>query len=394
MMASLRVFTLHTDDVDTEGALEDLLAQAEAQLGDRIPRAGLLFAAIDFDHDLLVGGLVARWPQIQLIGCTTDGEASSAGGFQEDSAVLTLFVSEHIHFAAGVGAGVGADPLSAAREAVAQAAPLLPSAPALCFTTPDGLTTNGSALVAGLGSLLGPIPIVGGTAADQWRFRQTRQFCGGEVYSDAVPVLLVSGALRVAVGVASGWTPVGRTAIVTRAVGNTVYEIDNRPAAAFYEHYLGPQIKPSAEYPLAILDRDGVPLYLRAAMSYDTESGVVHFAGTVPEGARVRLTEISREAIVNACRTSVDTALERFGSATPAAVLLFSCAARKQLLGTRTAEECEVVASRVPPGVPFAGFYANGEIGPTGAGGLTQFHNETLVSVVLGCSAGAAGERR
>lgn len=383
-MKTLRQFVLHSEDVDTQGALADLLAQANTQLQGDIPSAAILYAAIDFDHAALLSGITARWPGLPLIGCTTDGEATSTRGFEEDSTVLVLFVSDLLNFSAGVGPGVGADPTGAARAAISAARAELRDEPSLCITTPDGLTGNGSAVVAALRDALPGVTVVGGTSADQWRFLTSYQFCGATVHTDAVPVLLVAGPLRVGVGVASGWTPVGRTAVVTHAVGNTVFTIDGAPATQFYEHYLGSHAKPAAEYPLAVLAPDGAPLYLRAAMSYDAETGEISFAGEIPSGARVRLTEIHREAILGACRTSIQAARAAYGEGEPDAVLLFSCAARKQLLGTRTPEECANITAALPPGTSFAGFYANGEIGPPQPGALSQFHNETLVSVLIG----------
>ena len=50
-------------------------------------------------------------------------------------------------------------------------------APSLCITLPDGLTVSGSAALNALRAALGDaVPIFGGTAGDQWRFKGTRQF--------------------------------------------------------------------------------------------------------------------------------------------------------------------------------------------------------------------------
>ncbi|MGB3544958.1 FIST N-terminal domain-containing protein, partial [Rubrivirga sp.] len=81
-----------------------------------------------------------------------------------------------------------------------------------------------------LGDALGPsVPVCGGLAADQFRFTETVQFCNGRVYTDAVPVLLFAGPLRVSTGVASGWEPVGEDHRVTRADGLVVSEINGEP---------------------------------------------------------------------------------------------------------------------------------------------------------------------
>jgi hypothetical protein len=62
-------------------------------------------------------------------------------------------------------------------------------APRLCITMPDGLTVSGSAALNALRAALGDaVPVFGGTAGDQWRFKGTKQFHGTEVLQDSVPV--------------------------------------------------------------------------------------------------------------------------------------------------------------------------------------------------------------
>ena len=42
----------HSEDLDSLAAAEDVLAQCKAGLDGRTPTAGLLFSAIDFDHQV------------------------------------------------------------------------------------------------------------------------------------------------------------------------------------------------------------------------------------------------------------------------------------------------------------------------------------------------------
>ena len=81
----------HSEDIDTEGALEELLQQCTTEVADRIPQAGMMFAGHEMNHALLLGGVCDAWPEIELIGGTTDGELSSRLGFRQDSVVLVLF---------------------------------------------------------------------------------------------------------------------------------------------------------------------------------------------------------------------------------------------------------------------------------------------------------------
>jgi len=375
---------VHSEDPDTEGAVEELLELTRERVGDAPVKGGLLFAGIDHDHSLVLNAICDAYEGIALIGCTTDGELSSEHGFCEDSIVLLLFIGDSISVGVGLGKGVSVNVEEAAARAVEAARVGLVGEPRLCLTTPESLTCDVAALVRSLRSLLGEeLPVIGGTAGDQWRFVKCLQFCGREVVTNAVPVLLVAGDLIVSHGVASGWTLIGKPGQVTEVAGNVLLRVGDRTAVEFYRHFLGPGLIPSGEYPLAVMVGDG-QFYLRAPQEYDLERGSVTYAGTIPEGAMVQVTTGDRNDIVEATKSSVDRAIAGYGGEHPRAALVVSCAARKQLLGTRTPEEFTLLKGSPLGALPFCGFYAYGEVSPVRAGEAPHFHNETFITLLLG----------
>jgi len=374
----------HSEDPDSRAAAHELVAELQPALDEHgSPRLLFVWAAIDVDHAYLLNALCDACPDALLAGCTTDGEVASALGFVEDSVVVMALWSDALDVGVGVGRAVSEDPQAAARSAVAQARAKLEAPPSLALTFPESLTTSGVAVVDALVAELGPkVVTLGATSADQHRYVGTRQFVGREVLSDALPVVLLGGAVRFGHGVASGWSPLGREAVITRAESNIVYEVDGQPALQFYRTYFGPEALPVAEQPLAVFVNGGDKFYLRAPLSADEDSGAVTFLGDVPVGARVQLTDVDRDSIIAAVGTSVESALVQMPEQ-PAAALVFSCAGRRTMLGTRSAEE-QAELRRSLPGVPFAGFYGYGEIGPLAPGGRTRYHNETFITVLLG----------
>lgn len=366
-----------------------MLSQCRAQLGGMKPSAGILLCSIDLDHELMLRGIRAEWPNLPLIGCTTDGEMSSVLGFRDDSAVLVLFVSDVVEFVAAIGKNVSRDPTGTCADTVRAARAQAKQPPALCVALPESLTTSGVRLVEALRQALGPdVPVVGGTAGDAHRLKATLQFCGDEVCSDAVPVLLFCGPLVHSISSSSGWRAVGAPGVVTRSDGPVVYEIDGQPALAFYRRLLGPAGKVSPECPLAVMDAAGHVEHLRASAGvFDEATGAITFYADIPEGRTVQLTMADRGQILEGCASSIARALEHYPPGkTPEAGLFFSCASRKLLLGTRTREECEVIGSILGKQVPLIGFYTYGEIGPGSDDGSTgsTFHNEAFISVLLG----------
>ena len=168
----------HSEETEPGEVADEVLEQCRAKLGATPARAGLLFAAIDFDHQVILDAIGRRYPGLELIGCTTDGEVSSELGFCEDSATLILFASDTVDITAGVGRGLSRDVVGACRAAVQQSKGKTQKPPRLCLSAPEGLTAEGQSITATLQDAVGvDVPIVGALAGDQWRLKSTRQFC-------------------------------------------------------------------------------------------------------------------------------------------------------------------------------------------------------------------------
>ncbi|MEH2249239.1 FIST signal transduction protein [Nostoc sp.] len=374
----------HSNDPDSLSAVEEVLQQCTSSLAGNIPKAGILFAAIDFEHSLILQQIHQAFPGIELIGGTTDGEISSVLEFQQDSITLMLFCSDEVEIYAGVGRKVSSDPITVTKQAVEQAKAKSTTAPRLCLTHPESLTTSGVSILNGLKLALGQhVPIFGGLAADQSRYQNTYQFFKTEVLSDSVPILLFSGTILFSHGVASGWHPIGQISKVTKVDKNIVYEIDDKPALDFYHHYLG-LLPPSIEYPLAVFDQNGDNFYIRAPIAYNQESGSITFFGDIPEQAVIQIAEAGYEDILAASKTSFMNALDNYLGAEPSAILFFSCVARRQILGTRAKEEYQNIKLCLTDYFPACGFYSYGEIAPVDRISQMQFHNETFVTLILG----------
>ncbi|MEH2397957.1 FIST signal transduction protein [Nostoc sp.] len=374
----------HSNDPDSLSAVEEVLQQCTNSLAGDIPKAGIIFAAIDFEHSLVLQQIHQAFPGIELIGGTTDGEISSVLEFQQDSITLMLFCSDEVEIHAGVGRKVSGDPVTVTKQAVEQAKAKSTAAPKLCLTHPESLTTSGVSILNGLKLALGQhVPIFGGLAADQSRYQNTYQFFQTEVLSDSVPILLFSGTILFSHGVTSGWHPIGQISKVTKVDKNIVYEIDGKPALDFYHHYLG-LLPPSIEYPLAVFDQNGDNFYIRAPIAYNQESGSITFFGDIPDQAVIKIAEAGYEDILAASKTSFMNALDNYPGAEPSAILFFSCVARRQILGTRAKEEYQNIKLCLTDYLPACGFYSYGEIAPIEGISQMQFHNETFVTLILG----------
>lgn len=384
----------HSDDIDLDRALAEVFDECDAALAGAAPKAGFLLAAWEADHQHAVDAVRARYPGIALAGSSTAGEMTSVMGFQQDSVALALFASDSVDITVGLGRGIGPDPVGAVLQAVAEARQGTSMPSSLCIVMPTIGVVDTAVLLRALRSELGPtVPILGGGATPPNPVADPAgasglQFAGDEVVDGGLAILLFSGPLDYSFGVETGWRGVGPMAKVTKVANGRVTEIDGRPAVAFFDRYLGSSVgqPPPIANPLAVFDEhDASRFYLRTATDLDQATGSVAFFGPVPEGATVQFTVAATDEIVDGARASVAEALARFpGGRAPDAALLWSCATRRFLLGTRTAREVEVVRKAIGPTTPVAGFYCLGEIAPIVDGDVSRFHNATMVAVLLG----------
>ncbi|MFH1116412.1 MAG: FIST N-terminal domain-containing protein [Pseudomonadota bacterium] len=358
------------------------------QLG-RCPKACWLFCAPAPGLQDLLLGIREVIGTNTLVGCTTDGEISTAG-FSTASAVLAGIFADRIVFSVASVCNLGRDSEVAGRKL----AELLPTNVSYVQIFSDGLTGNGSAIARGMGTVLGAhVPIAGGTAGDSGRFEHTMQFLGTKVMTDAVVAIGFSGDFHVGTGVRSGWSPVGTPKRVTRASGNVLYELNGRPALELYDRFLGKHADElpgvGVEYPLSVVDHDGQVngedfYLLRAMMSVDRANGSISFSGDISEGALTRISFGDRPSILAGAEQAAQLALDDLPNVRPAMVFFFSCMARKMVLGHRTPEEIEVLRNVFGADIPMIGFYTYGGYSRINRGGPSLLHNEAAILSVIG----------
>ncbi len=383
---------------DSYDAGADAVEKALKQLGNKNADAFLVFAAPAFDQKKMMKGVVSVSKKIPLIGGTTAGEISPKG-LSVNSVVALALSSKDIRFHVGMGENISRNELKAGEQLARSAlkgTSLKDAKTLLMF--PDGLAGDGVRIVEGAKKVLGDnFEIVGGALGDEADFKQTYQYYNGKVYQDVVVGMLVSSkkSLKTSTGVMSGWEPIGSILTCTKAKANKVYEFNGKKALDVYRELLGKergQKLPAIglEYPMGLIDERAVGsdyFQIRAPLSIDEKEGSVTFAAAIPEGKRVTLTYSSRSTVINGSKRAAMQAKEIL-KGDPKLILMFSCVARKMVLGRRTDEEINAVKQVFGIEVPIFGFYTYGEIGPIDKRfptlKSTRWHNETVVIYAIG----------
>lgn len=352
------------------------------------------FGAIKYHQKQLLAGIGSVAPGVTVIGCSTDGEIATTG-LCLDSLVTLAVVSDTIKFHTGHVEQVSADSY-AAGAAIGEKFKDLDCRYIQIFT--EGIKANADEILQGIKSILGnDISVAGGASGDGGLFKQTFQYHNESVLTDSIVAVAFEGDLGFSTGVGCGWFPVGIAKKVTKAVGNVVYELDGQPALQVYEKYLGRHASklPSVgvEYPLGLLapasePDDSSTFVCRATMGVDHEAGSITFAGDIPQGVWVKMTMGYEADIIQAATQAARTAMDNLqgdnAEIKPKIVFIYSCMARKIVLGSKTQNEIAAVQNIVGQNVPIIGFYTYGEFSPAGESNTSYFHNETITLSIIG----------
>ena len=220
----------------------------------------------------------------------------------------------------------------------------------------DGMHINGEKFLKGFESLNHSKALIGGgMSADLFRFEETFCIFGTEVITQgAVGVALFGESLEVHSDYNLGWRAVGPTFRVTKADGNRVYEIENRPIQELYKEALGSEVidnMPASAIEFPLLKNDGDTVVARTILSV-LDDGSILFAGDLHEGDEVRFGIGSRQLV------NQEGVLQKRATKYPVdAIFIYSCAARKQFLGKELERNFKVLSQIAPT----SGFFTYGE---------------------------------
>lgn len=352
------------------------------------PDLVLVFAAPNFFKDeSFASTLRELFAPATLFGCSTAGEIAHTG-VMENSLVVTAIRFEHSTVVSSSAELASMADSFAAGERLA-AGITEPGLRAVLVLSP-GVNVNGTALVEGMGKVLGSdILIAGGLAGDNAAFKQTWTLGQDGISNHAIVAVGIAGdRLRVGHGSFGGWQAFGPARYITRCDDNVLYELDGEPALKVYKRYLGDYARdlPASGllFPFEMVsDDNGSARLIRTILGIDEQEGSLILAGTVKQGGMLKLMHASTDALVEGAETAATRVSGMLGETGPALGLLVSCVGRKLVMGDRVGEEYEAAQRAMGGQVTCAGFHSYGEIGPVMPGAACQLNNQTMTISVI-----------
>ena len=367
---------------------------AVAQLGGDRCHSCLVFCTVGYPQQTVLDSVRAETGSVPMIGCSGSGVIAPGVADESNHALLVLAIADHrIRLATSGYPRIG-HAAEAARAVGTELGRSLADDTRFALLLPCGLNVVADEFLACFEQEMGrPLPILGGTAGENWRWEKTYQYHDWKVYEGGVSAALVSGDFGVRTAVTHGCLPVGNELEITKVDGNRLYEINNRPAMDVMAEYVGEDIwtdfgKVAVHFCL------GQPVNPNVARNYDPyiirfipkgypEDKSISLPVRMDRGDRVWMTRRDQQKMSESAQRSVKELRQELGESIPFLVLHFDCAGRGKVVLSESDKLGLITSLQTGIGsdVPWAGFFSYGEFCPVG--GRNMFHNYTAVIAAL-----------
>jgi hypothetical protein len=378
--------------------------QALEKSGASKPDFVFMFASIGYDQHSLLRAVREATGGVPLSGCSVEG---TIGGEDTDesnfSVVVTAISSEELAWTNGLATGLSADSRAVGKRVARELLPHLSADTIGLFIFPDGMsavldtffTANFDNFLAGLeGNLPSDrfLPLWGGGAGNNFNVEEpTYQYCDDEVVSDGVSYVLLSGEVQAGWAMSHSLIPIGGGRRVTHCQGNVIYEIDGKPAVEVLNEYLPEQALTDDRdwiyYAISLALCFRAPSYMkdeeyvvRGIPAVRMADGSITVQTEVQEGTSVWFSSRDKQKVATGLDRMAAQIKEQLGGEKPKLVFQFDCATRGKMM-FRDQEKLQLLKrfrQSVGPDVPWAGFYAFGEIGP-----VEEHNNRNLYTAVV-----------
>ena len=303
----------------------------------------------------IVEDIKKSFPKATIIGATTSGEISHAKMYEDATIVsISLFKDATLKtfYVEDINKKSGKLLSKKISDKYTKAAIVLS----------EGLLgENYEAFIKGIKEKNPQLIISGGLAGDNFKLEKTYIIVNGEILNKgAVGVSFSGKKLYASNNYNLNWIPIGKEFTITSSEKNVIHTIDNEPAIDIFKRYLGTQVfqNNAAALPdFQFLFQEGSTTVSRTPMAVEGSS--IIFAAPIKKGQVVQFGFSNASAVISGAE-NINTNL----SQNPAeAIYIFSCIARKTLLGKVLEHEFQAFDTIAPT----AGFFTYGEFYSTDA---------------------------
>ncbi len=275
-----------------------------------------------FDLDTVAKEISARFPHVNIVGCTSAGEFNK-NGYGTEKLLAVAFLKNEFSIATALVPNLGEvnfdeahDIASGLRRALQGRERRYDTEQHFVISVLDGLTRHEEHFLETFATAFGNIPHLGGSAGDDLKLEATYVFYNGEFHRDAAVLLLVgTGKPFTVFSIDHINSPVSKL-VVTHAdpESRTVYEINGEPAAQYYASLLGMKAEDLTPdvfslFPLAVLV--GGKYFIRSIQKVDLATNAITFYCAVDIG--IILTFVQLGDCIEALESKLDKLRAQLG---------------------------------------------------------------------------------
>jgi small ligand-binding sensory domain FIST len=219
-------------------------------------------------------------------------------------------------------------------------------------------------------------PAIGGVASGGSDLGENRMVLNGNIVTEGMTGVALWGPVAIRTLVSQGCKPIGERYVVTKAERNIIYELGGAPALQRLQATLdklgvdgGRQAARALQVGIAFDEQrerlDQGDFLIRGLIGGDQRSGGVAISDLVEEGQTVQFHLRDPKAASEELNLLLAKDQVEFPNKTPKGALVFSCNGRGRQFFGEPNHDVRAVQKRAE-GLPIAGFFAGGEIGPVG----------------------------
>lgn len=334
------------------------------RLGSSTPNFSFVVSSYQYQAREVVSGVSGLLGDTPMIGFSSSAGLSS-NGVHHNSVLVALLAGDiqaETRWMPGYAQSGRETGSQLSRQAAEQ------TDPRALFFFADGFNGDADQLCSAISN--GSFPLVGALSSGDLHTGHSYQIAGPQTGTGALSAAFLRGELRVGVGAAHGWNPVGSQFRVTRSRGFWLRTLDGRPASETYAQLFGYPARDWAFPPLSHLARlyplgveQGDQLVIRAPIRVEAD-GSFRMNAPVRDGVDAYLLIGSRFSCETAAQQAAQQALQQLDGKKPMFALVLVDIAWQMLLKSHPGAEITAVQDILGKEVPILGGYTLGQIVP------------------------------
>jgi hypothetical protein len=375
--------------VEGREAVTQAIYEALIKVENEDVKLAFIIASFEYNFQEILNGAVTQLGNTPLLGFSTSGEIT-AQGVHRRSVVVALISGEDVQ-SRGEWFPEFTDNGAILIQEIVKTLKIDSNTKGALFCVADGLSGDCEGILQSFPE--GKCRFAGCLAGGDPHQERTFQIGGAKVGTGGVASAILTGEkIRLGVGAAHGWKPVGAAFKITRADGCRVQAMDDKPASESYAELFGRQARDWALpplntlvrlYPLGIEQEGQTTLLVRTPQRVEAD-GSLRMGAEIQEGAVGHLLIGGTESSLEAARQAAGDALQDLGDATPKLALVFVDISYQLLLTSQSGSEVEAVAEVLGGDIPIIGGYTFGQLAQRNGAPRPEFLNQHVLVVLLG----------